>query len=494
MFRTSAITSIFTPLMAKPRNTTNSLIGRLSEHKRLRDLLETKESELVAIMGRRRVGKTFLVKNVYQHELVFHITGIQNAKRKVQLENFIEARNTFFPKSKSWDSPKNWFQAFSQLKTLLSHITKKKKVLFFDELPWMATGSTEFLKTFDHFWNAWAVDQNVIVVICGSATSWMISNIIKDIGGLHNRVTQRLFLMPFTLRETESYFASRQIQMPRYSILQIYMAMGGIPFYLREVKRGESAVQAIDRVFFGKQAALHGEFDNLYKALFKNHPRHIEVIRALAKQWRGLTRHEIIDSTSFYTGGGLSVILDELESSNFIQSYIPYGKKAREKIYRLIDEYSLFYIHFIEQNKNQALYWKKKHNTPVVKTWSGYAFESLCMKHVEGIKKKLGISGIYTHEASFVKRKDKATAGCQIDMLIDRADNAVNICEMKFYNGQYTLTANDVKELQQKRNVFQLATGSKKQLFITLVTTNGIYPNKYAHIIDNHVEMDALFL
>jgi uncharacterized protein len=494
MFRTFAITSIFTPLMANSRNSTNPMIGRLNERKRLRDLLETNESELVAIMGRRRVGKTFLVKNVYQEELVFHITGIQQAKRKVQLENFVEARNTFFKKSKSLDSPQNWFQAFSQLKGLLGNATGKKKVLFFDELPWLATGSTEFLKTFDHFWNSWAVNQNVIVVICGSATSWMISNIIKDIGGLHNRVTQRLHLMPFTLRETESYFASRHIQMPRYSIVQIYMAMGGIPFYLREVKRDESAVQSIDRIFFGKQASLHGEFDNLYKALFKNNQRHIEVVRALAKQWKGLTRQEIIDTTSFYTGGGLSAILDELESSHFIQSYVPYGKKERDKIYRLVDEYSLFYIRFIEPNKNQERYWSKKYNTPVVKTWSGYAFESLCMKHVEGIKKKLGISGIYTLEASFVKRTDKATAGCQIDMLIDRADNAINICEMKFYDGQYTLTAADGKELQQKRNVFQLVTGTKKQLFITLITTYGIYPNKYAHIVDNQIEMDALFL
>jgi uncharacterized protein len=470
------------------------MIGRSEELKRLRDLLETKESELVAVMGRRRVGKTFLVKNAYQNELVFHITGIQKAKRKLQLDNFIEERNAFFPKSIKWDRPKNWFQAFGQLKALLGPASKRKKVLFFDEMPWMATGSTEFLKTFDHFWNSWAVNQNVVVVICGSATSWMISNIIKDMGGLHNRVTQRLFLMPFTLRETENYFASRNIQMPRYSILQIYMAMGGIPFYLREVKRGESVVQAIDRVFFGKQAALHGEFDNLYKALFKNHQRHIEVIRVLAKQWKGLTRQEIIDATSLYTGGGFSDILYELESSNFIQSYIPFGKKERDKIYRLIDEYSLFYIRFIEANRSQARYWEKKYNTPVVKTWSGYAFESLCMKHVDGIKKRLGISGVYTNEASFVKRKDKSTAGCQIDMLIDRADNAINICEMKFHEGLYTLTAADMKDLQQKRNVFQLVTGTKKQLFITLVTTHGIYPNKYAHQVDKHVEMEALFL
>ncbi len=480
--------------MAKVQKNAIALIGRDLERRRMKDLLETKESELLAVVGRRRVGKTFLIKKVYEQELVFHITGIQQVNRRTQLQNFVEARNKFFPKSKNIEIPKNWFEAFGQLKELLKKEQRKKRVLFFDELPWMATGSTEFLKTFDHFWNSWAVDQNVVVVICGSATSWMIANIIKDIGGLHNRVTQRIHLKPFTLRETEAYFAAKSIKLPRYSILQIYMTMGGIPYYLREVKRGESATQAIDRIFFGKQAALYGEFDNLYRALFANHEKYIAVIRALATQWKGLSRQEIIDATFFPTGGGLSAVLEELESSDFIHAYLPYEKKQRDKLYRLTDEYSLFYIRFIEPHKNQPSYWLKNYNTPAVKAWSGYAFESLCMKHVEGIKKSLGISGVYTQEASFVKRKDKTTAGCQIDMLIDRADNAINLCEMKFHNGPYTLTYDDVKILQQKRNVFQQVTATKKQLFITLITAQGLYPNKHTYVADKHLDMDTLFL
>jgi uncharacterized protein len=469
------------------------LAGRQYEYGRMRNMLETKQSELVAVVGRRRVGKTFLIKKTYENEMAFHITGIQDVSRKMQLENFVEARNGFFPKSLPYARPKTWFEAFAQLKELLGKPSKKRRVLFFDEFPWLASGSKEFLKVFDHFWNSWAVDQNLVVVICGSSASWMIENVINHKGGLHNRVTQRIHLKPFTLQETEEYFLQQSISMPRLSIVQIYKAMGGIPFYLREVQKGDSAAQAIDKAYFGKNAALYGEFDNLYKALFTNHQKHIEVIRALASKWKGLSRYELIEATSMKTGGGLSAILSELEASDFIQSYLPFGKKERDKLYRLTDEYSLFYLRFIEPNKTQSGYWLKNVNTPTAKAWGGYAFESLVMKHIEGVKRGLGISGIHTQEASFLKRKDANTDGCQIDMLIDRADNAICICEMKFSDGPHILTAEDVRNLQQKRNVFALSTGTRKQLFITLITTQGLYDNPHAHIADKQLDMNVLF-
>jgi len=459
----------------------------------MRKFLETNSSELLAVVGRRRVGKTFLIKKTYENEMAFHITGIQDVSRKIQLDNFVAARNSFFPKSIQFAKPKTWFEALVQLKELLGSRSKKKRVIFFDELPWLASGSKEFLKVFDNFWNSWAVDQNLVVVICGSSASWMITNIINNKGGLHNRVTQRIHLKPFTLQETEDYFLQQSITMPRYSIIQIYMAMGGIPYYLREVQKGDSASQSIDKAYFGKQAALYGEFENLYRALFKNHQKHVEVIKALASKWKGLTRQELIDATSMKTGGGLSTILDELESSDFIHSYLQYGKKERDKLYRLTDEYSLFYLRFIESNKNQTGYWLKNFKTPTATAWNGYAFESLCMKHVYGIKNGLGISGVYTQEASFLKRKDNTTTGCQIDVLIDRADNAINICEMKFYDGLYTIDAQEVRSLQQKRNVFQKSTGTRKQLFITIITTQGLYENENVHIADKQLDMNVLF-
>jgi uncharacterized protein len=479
--------------MTLQHQTNIPLLGRDVEEQKLRQFLQNKEAELVAIVGRRRVGKTFLVKKVYAKEIIFHITGIQDAAKELQMQNFTEARNTFFPENTNLMMPKSWFQAFLQLKQLVGKSKKKKRVLFFDEFPWLASGSNTFIKAFDYFWNTWAVDQNLVVVICGSSATWMISNIINHKGGLHNRVTQKLHLQPFTLLQTEQYFTARGINFPRESIAQVYMALGGIPYYLKDIQKGQTAVQAINNICFGKAAALYGEFDNLYKALFTNYQKHIAVIKTLAQKWKGLTRQEIADSISMTTGGGLSFVLQELEDSNFIQSYIPFGKKKRETLHRLTDEYSLFYLHFIAPNKDQPNYWLKKFNTQEVRIWSGFAFESLCIKHIEGIKQSLGISGIYTQQASFIKRKDEASAGCQIDLLIDRADNAINICDMKYYSGLYTLTESELKNLQQKKNIFQQNTKTQKQLFITLITTQGLTANTFAQLIDKQIDMNALF-
>ncbi len=470
-----------------------SIIGRDFEVQKMKGFLNSNESELVAIIGRRRVGKTFLIKNVYKNEMIFYITGLKDVSRSLQLDNFVEARNQFFEESKSFAKPSNWLKAFAQVKELLGKPKKKKRVLFFDELPWLASNSTEFLKAFDNFWNSWAINQNLIVVICGSSASWMITNIINNTGGLHNRITQKIQLYPFTLIETEKYLIAKSINMPRQSLIMLYMAIGGIPYYLKEIQKGSTAVQAIDKMFFGKKASLKNEFDNLYKALFNNYEKHILVIRALASKWMGLTRSEIVTQTNLETGGAITEILKELETSGFIQSVRPIGKLQRETLYRLTDEYSLFYLHFIEANEHIEDFWIKKYNTPTVKAWQGYAFENVCLKHVVSIKHALGISGILTSESSFYKRKDEVLAGCQIDLLIGRADNAINICEMKFYDGAYTLTDETVKALQEKRNIFQEKTKTKKQLFITLIAADGVADNKYNMLIDKHLDASALF-
>jgi uncharacterized protein len=469
------------------------IVGRDFEVQKMKDFLTSNESELLAIIGRRRVGKTFLVKKVYQNEIAFHITGMQDVSRSLQLTNFVTARNQFFPESESFAKPANWLSAFAQLKQLIGKNKKRKRVLFFDELPWLASKSNEFLKAFDHFWNTWAVDQNLIVVICGSSASWMITNIINHKGGLHNRITQQIHLHPFTLCETEKYLLAKEIKMPRQSIIRFYMTTGGVPYYLKEIQKGKTAVEAINQMFFGKKASLKNEFENLYKALFSNFEKHILVIRALASKWMGLTRSEIVAYAKLQTGGAISTILTELETSGFIQSILPFGKQQRETLYRLTDAYSLFYLHFIEPNQHIENFWLKKYNTPAVKSWQGYAFENVCLQHIEGIKQALGIAGILTTESSFYKRKDEVSEGCQIDLLIDRADNAINICEMKFYDGAYSITEETIKTLQQKRNIFQEKTKTKKQLFLTLIAADGVVENKYKMQIDKHLDASALF-
>ena len=324
----------------------------------------------------------------------------------------------------------------------------------------------------------------------------MIQKIVNDRGGLHNRITRRINLQPFNLAETEAFLASKKIKLNRYHTLLIYMIMGGIPHYLKELEKGKSAIQNIDDICFSENGLLAEEFDNLYAALFQHSGNHVAIVRALATKWKGLTRTEIISTSRLADGGGLTKALNELLRSGFISSYYPFGKKRKTMLYRLTDEYSFFYLHFIEKQRYNAQgAWKALSQTSTFKSWSGYAFESLCLKHIAQIKRALQIGGIYSEQSSFFYPGDEFLPGTQIDLIIDRNDQAINICEMKFYQKEFLISKAQAAQLRQKAFVFSEVSKTKKQIFITMITTFGFVENKHSlGLVDNQLTMDALFL
>jgi AAA+ ATPase superfamily predicted ATPase len=467
------------------------IVGRENEIIILNSVLKSSQSEMVAVYGRRRVGKTYLVRNCYKKELIFSISGMHNATQHEQLINFsIALKEAKKSRAKSI-APSSWIEAFEELKDFIaSQKTKTKKVLFFDELPWLDTPKSNFLHALDLFWNSWATTRNdIVLVICGSAASWIIKKILNDKGGLHNRVTKRIRLMPFTLRETELFFKQKQIKMDRYSITQLYMAIGGIPFYLNEVQKGKSVAQNIEQICFSKDGLLQTEFQNLYKALFNNSDKHVRIIKALAASHQGLTRNAIIKKAKLNTGGSITILLNELQESGFITEIKAQHHKVKNNIFRLTDEYSLFYIKFIEPNlpthKNTWIMLSKE---SVYKSWCGYAFENCCFKHSEEIKIALGISGIHTNIFSW------QSEDAQIDMLIDRDDRSVNICEIKFYNTMFEINKTYYAILQRKLVAYQSEQKMNKNYFITLLTTFGVKQNYYSNtILDNVLTLDHLF-
>lgn len=460
----------------------NEIIGRQKEQEILRNLYSSKEPELVAVIGRRRVGKTFLVKTVYADLIDFEATGIRDAEGKEQLQNFTLRLNETFHKGEPVLSPSNWLEAFHQLGAALDRLRKRKKrVIFLDELPWFDARKSGFLRGFSYFWNSWANNRNIVVVICGSAATWMIERVVNDTGGLHNRITKQIHLEPFTLGETEQYLKRRNNHFTRYQIAQIYMAVGGIPHYLKEIEPSQSVVQNIDRMCFSKQGILSDEFNRLYASLFSNAEKHIEVIRSLAQKRQGMTREAVAQASKIPNGGGLTKVLEELEQSGFIASYFPLGKKKKEKIFRLTDEYSLFYLQFIEQHRYQGgNIWQHLSQTPAYKTWSGYAFEGICMKHLDAIKQALGISGIYTFAASYHKKGTATEEGIQIDMLFDRNDHTINLFEIKFYNQPFTLTKEYADRLQAVLWQFQRETQTTKHVNWVFVSTFGLVQNQHS--------------
>lgn len=471
------------------------LTGRKEEQHILKEALNSPEAEMVAVIGRRRIGKTFLVTQVYEKEILFEITGVQNAARSQQLRTF--ANQLQYLANKKIAPPKDWLEAFFKLREHLEpRLGKKKIVLFFDELPWLATPRSGFLKALGYFWNSWASRQNLVLVICGSAASWMIKKVVNHKGGLHNRITKYIHLKPFTLAETEAYFKARGINLSRYQIVQIYMALGGVPHYLKEIRKGKSATQNIDQILFSENSFLKNEFSRLYPALFENSDYHTAVIRALAQRRKGLTRQQIIQLAKTPQGGATTTILDELVQSGFIGAYYPFGKKKREMLYRLTDEYSLFYLQFMEDKKNEGGgTWLRLSQKQDFISWSGYTFESICLKHIPSIKKALGISGVFTTSSSFFKKGTKSEKGTQIDLVLDRNDHIIHLFEIKYHNKAFTLTKATAQKLSEKRTIFEEMTKTPKQVFISLITTFGLKPNEYSiGLVDQVLQLDDLFL
>lgn len=456
------------------------LVGRKAEIEVLNEALRSDEAEMISIIGRRRVGKTFLVQEVYQNHLDFEISGIQNAEGNQQLRNFRERLIDFFPAS-DIQLPSDWLDAFFILTRLLKEKGKQEKmVVFFDEVPWMATHKSGFLKGLSYFWNSWAVRENIVVVLCGSAASWMINKVLRNKGGLHNRVTRRIRLQPFTLPETKAYLESRGVYFDHYQLIQLYMVMGGIPHYLKELKSGRSAVQNINRICFQQDGLLRDEFSSLYPALFQHSDYHVAIIRALATKQSGMSRAEILRTAKLPDGGRVTRVLEELEESGFITPYPPYGKKKKGRLYRLTDEYSLFYLRFIEDNLQNPASWMSLSQTQSYKIWSGYAYGNICFKHIEAIKKALEIGGIFSTTSSFLKVGNTEETGAQIDLLIDRNDHIINLFEIKFHNVEFTVTKDYARRLREKIRIFQENTATNKQIHLVFLSTFGLRQNKHS--------------
>jgi len=469
-----------------------ALIGREQEIDKLNRLLKSREPEFLAIYGRRRIGKTFLIDQHFKKQLCFDLIGQKDGTLKEQLSNFDQALTKCTRKQRT--CPNSWQEAFQQLEAHLRGLRGQgKRVIFLDELPWLAGPRARFMEALQHFWNSFlSKDERFILVVCGSAASWMIAQVIDAKGGLHNRVTARIKLEPFTLAESARFLKSRGVNLTPYDQLTLATVMGGVPHYLKEVQPGQSAVQAIDASCFGKQGLLRDEFKRLFSSLFDNSDRHVEIVRELAKHPQGLTRKDL---TKIYkTGGRLSHTLSELGESGFINIQNPFEKSSRDAIYRLADEYSLFYLKWIAGKRGTGSF-AKKFNTPAWRAWSGYALESIAHKHVEKIKAEIGIDKIESEHCSWVHRPNKTfPKGAQVDLLLDRADRSINLIEIKFSEGPFTINKAYSEELRRKVQVFKDVTGTKKNVFLTFLTTHGLTDNAYAkELVDLPITTECFF-
>ncbi len=486
--------------------TPRKIIGRAREQEILRELVHSKKSEFIAIYGRRRVGKTYLIKNLMDSLpcTFFHVTGLQKGLLKDQLEEFAKQVGTAFYQSPSITPRTRWRDAFEDLTQAISKIPKEKKVvLFFDEFPWMATPRSKLLTVLELYWNRyWVFDDRIKLIICGSATSWIIEKIINNKGGLHNRVTRTIYLNPFSLHETERFLKENQIHLTRRQILDLYIVCGGIPLYWSFIRKGCSAHQCIDELCFQKDGPLVKEFERLFESLFDDAKPYMDLVRIIAKHRYGIGQAELITKSKLPDGGSTVRRLHQLEEAGFITSLVPYGHKDRGIYYLIDDEYSLFYLYWIEPNlktilkksRNQG-FWLSQSSRPAWKSWAGLSFESICYKHIDQIRHALNIdpgSTISTWRYS-PKLKDEQE-GAQVDLLFDRPDGAITICEIKCSDSPFALDKVYAQDLLKKVEIFRKHVKTKKQLFLSMITTFGLKPTMYSEeIIANQATLEDLF-
>ena len=470
----------------------DKIIGRELEIRLLQEYLHSEKSEFIAIYGRRRVGKTFLVRQTIGENACFTLTGMENSGLQEQLANFYFALRKVYPKA---NHPQSWLEAFDELENYLETCSETKKIIFIDELPWLDTVRSNFIGALEHFWNAWASARDDIkLIVCGSATSWMIDNIINNRGGLHNRKTHQIYVAPFALHESEQYFKTFGFSFRQKEIAECYMTMGGVAYYYSLMRPDESVAQNIDRLFFASNGELKGEFENLYRSLYKQAGDHIAIVTALATKTKGLTRKEILQQTDLNNNQKFTKTLDELEKCGFIRQYVPFGKTKRDVLYQLMDAFTLFHFHFANENAYQdETFWTNSLNSPRYRAWSGYAFEMLCLNHITQIKQALGIAGVQSRVCSWLAKADDGGNGAQIDLLIDRADQTINVCEMKFSRAEYEITRTDADDFDNKLETFIRQTNTRKSLMLTLITSFGVKKNKYSGQVQKQITLSDLF-
>lgn len=470
------------------------LIGREKEIGLLHEIQNDDRSHFVAVYGRRRVGKTFLIRETFGYRFAFQHAGLSAGGLKEQIYAFASSlKDTGYEVNKM---PRNWMEAFEGLKDVVRKSSEKKKIIFIDELSWMDTPKSDLMVALENFWNGFASARtDIIFIVCASATSWMLSKVVHNKGGLYNRLTEQIHLRTFCLGECEEYVKAAGLALNRNQILQYYMIFGGVPYYWGFLKKGLSLSQNIDHILFEKDAPLREEFKYLYASVFKRPEKYIKIIRALGSKRAGMTRDEIISAAKISNSGDLTMKLEELESCGFIRKYYAFGMKKKHAVYQLMDCFTLFYFQFLQSEPTDEHFWTNQINAPAVNTWLGLAFERVCLAHVEQIKQKLGISGVLTEVNSWYCKgnPEKGIFGSQIDMLIVRKDQVINLCEMKYFQSEYTITDNVDKSIRRKISDLVSVTGTRHAIYPTLITPYGLVENSYSQGIQSVVTLDDLF-
>jgi AAA+ ATPase superfamily predicted ATPase len=476
------------------------VIGREKEIDILEEALTSNRAEMIAVYGRRRIGKTYLIEQFYKKSNIKTISliGQSGATMQTQLDN---AKHRLFEQHGiDVSKAKNWTDIFNAIKIYHQERPKKHFVLFIDELPWIATPKSGFIGALSYGWNSYFEEHtNVTFVLCGSAASWMIKKIVNEKGGLHQRLTRQIPLYPFSLKESEAYLKQQGFHyLSRKEIVDIYIVLGGVAQYLSFLNPQKSISENINQLCFSIGGELTREFQTLFVALFGKKGIHQQIVKYLGSVKKRLFLVDEISKKFDIKIEQLYITLDELEMAGFITKYTMYGRKKRDARYSLTDPFSAFYLKWISKTTQQDLlenenYWQFIVGSQNWISWAGNSFESVCHKHILPIKKALGISGVHTQTYYWQEIGTENTKGTQIDMLIQRADKTVMVIEIKYYNQPFSISKSYATNLKHKIESFREKDKKNNSLMLVMLTTYGVKKNSYSNMINKEIIMDSLF-
>lgn len=484
--------------------TPSTVIGREEELDTISRLYASERSEFLAIYGQRRVGKSFLIEEALGNKITFSAVGLYQkidkdspekveSYRQKQLAHFYNSLREYGLPKEGNLAPTSWMEALELLKKLLKSKRAKRKVVFIDELPWLAgPQSAELLEELGHFWNSWAgMRKDIFLIVCGSATSWMVDNVLRDYGGLYGRITERIFLKPFTLAECERYWNKRGFHLSRFEIALTYMVIGGVPFYMDSIRPDRTMADNINAIYFDKDKARQ-EFKDVYTSLYSSSETYIEVVRQLGKRFYGMTRDELLKAVEKKGGGTFTDILDNLIDSGIIRSYTLYGGPRKQTVYQLVDFFTLFYLRFVENTDFTS--WRSVQRSKPFYTWAGNTFELLVLEHMPKLADALRIKEYATPFSWRGKTPDGE--GVQVNLIIPATtERADYICEMKFSEGKYTLSNDDAEEFARQIAALSISKIHKPthSIYVALVTSLGVTDSKHRIHVNELVTLDSLF-
>lgn len=469
------------------KNNNNFVIGRAKEKAELKTVLESKKSEFLGIYGRRRIGKTFLIREYFKNMKGVQFLSFQGQKdvdTKTQIDTFYHELEKQFKINYQLKRARDWQGAFHDFdKFIEKHTLENKKdviVLFLDELPWFCNSKAGFLPALDYYWNQrWSANAKMKLIVCGSAASWMIKNVVNAKGGLHNRLTKKMYIAPFQFVEVKEFSKTNKLNFTDTQLLQIYMVLGGVPFYWSLLKKTTPISKQIDDLLFGKNAILKNELQNIFRSLFDNSELHLRIVKILSAAKSGIERNTLLNKCQIKSGGQASQYLDNLIHSGFIESFHLFGNKKKLTLFRLIDSFSYFDSYWSKQSLGLVAFWQNKIQTPKLNTWAGYAFENFCLQHINQIIKALEIDrqveAIHSwHSIDQNKKGDIEEKGAQIDLIIERMDGVLHVIEIKYSQNEFVLKKEDAKNILNKVDRFKEKTQYRGQIKINLVTPIGL--------------------